>query len=47
MVGTRHAVSDNKNRNGPGMPSPYNRNRYKNSTLIAQRLTPNIELWKI
>lgn len=36
-VGTRHAVSDNKSRNGLGMPSPYNRNRNKHSTLIVQR----------
>ena len=24
MVGTRHAVSDNKSKSGLGMPSPYN-----------------------
>ena len=36
MVGTRHTVSDNKNRNGLGMPSPYITEVRRRKTIVNE-----------
>ena len=43
MVGTRHAVSDNKSESGLGMPSPYipERGQIKDDKVGLKRKTEN------